>query len=69
MTTLTTREVARDFSDTMNRVAYGRERFVLTRRGRPLAVITPIADFEQLKEAVKRLAVAVRAARKDGSSE
>lgn len=34
----------------LNRVAYGKERLVLTRRGRSLAAIVPIEDLELLEE-------------------
>ena len=50
MTCLTTREVARGFSETMSQVAYNRARFVITRRNRPVAVLISIADFAQLEE-------------------
>jgi len=50
MTFLTTREVARGFSETLNQVTYNRARFVITRRGRPVAVIASVVDFAQLEE-------------------
>ena len=50
MTFLTTREVARGFSETLNQVAYNRARFVITRRSRPIAVIVSVVDFAQLEE-------------------
>ncbi len=41
---------ARDsFSDTMNRVAYRGERIVLQRRGKAIAALVPVADFERLE--------------------
>jgi prevent-host-death family protein len=49
MTRLTVREAARGFSETLNLVAYGHERFMLVRRGRPLAVLMSVADFEALE--------------------
>jgi prevent-host-death family protein len=55
MTKLTTRDAARGFAETLNSVAYGRtptgepERIMLTRRGRPMAVLLSISDFEQLR--------------------
>src|SRR5262245_36539106 len=36
------------FGDTMNRVAFGKERIILTRRGKPLAAIVPLEDLELL---------------------
>ena len=41
---------ARDnFSETMNRVAYGGERLVLERRGKRLAALVPIEDLDLLE--------------------
>ena len=41
---------ARDsFSDTVNRVAYRGERIVLQRRGKAIAALVPVADFERLE--------------------
>ena len=52
------------FGDTMNRVAFGKERIILTRRGKPLAAIVPLEDLELL-DAVENAADAeeVRMAR------
>ena len=42
--------VARDsFSEVINRAAYGKERVVLTRRGKPLVAVVPIEDVELLE--------------------
>jgi prevent-host-death family protein len=38
------------FSDTVNRAAYGKERIILTRRGKPLAALVPMEDLELLDE-------------------
>lgn len=38
------------FSDLINRVAYGKDRVVLTRRNRPLAVVIPFEDMALLEE-------------------
>jgi prevent-host-death family protein len=41
---------ARDsFSDAISRVAFGKARIVLTRRGKPLAALVPIEDIEALE--------------------
>ena len=41
---------ARDsFSTTVNRVAFGGERVVLTRHGRRVAAVVPIADLELIE--------------------
>ena len=38
------------FADIINRVAYGQESFVLTRRGKPLAAIVSMDDLMLLQE-------------------
>ena len=40
----------RAFSTTVNRVAFGGERVVLTRHGRRVAAVVPIADLELLEQ-------------------
>ncbi len=41
---------ARDqFSDLINRAAYGKERVVLTRRGKKVAAVVPMEDIELLR--------------------
>ena len=42
--------VKRDISDLVNRVAYGRERIVLTSRGKPKAAIVSMDDLECLEQ-------------------
>jgi prevent-host-death family protein len=39
---ITTVSARQHFSDLINRVAYGKDRIVLTRRNRPLAAVVPI---------------------------
>jgi len=41
--------VKRDISDLVNRVAYGRERIVLTSRGKPKAALVSIEDYDRLE--------------------
>ena len=43
-------QVKRDISELVNRAAFGKERIVLTSRGKPKAVIVPIDDYERLKK-------------------
>jgi prevent-host-death family protein len=43
-------QVKRDISELVNQVAYGRERIVLTSRGRPKAAIVSIEDYEHLEQ-------------------
>ncbi len=52
MSELTSREAREGFSDAVNRAAYGRERIILTRRGKPIAAIVPVTDLAQLEERV-----------------
>jgi prevent-host-death family protein len=47
---------ARDeFSDVINRAAYGKERVVLTRRGKELAAVVPIEDVKFLQDLEDRI--------------
>lgn len=45
MTRLAASKVRDSFSDTLNRVAYRRERIVLRRRGKDLVAIVPMEDL------------------------
>ena len=38
------------FSDLINRAAYGKERVVLTRHGKPIAAMVPLDDLETLEQ-------------------
>ncbi len=64
---------ARDeFSDLINRAAYGKERVVLTRRGKPLAAVVPLDDVELLERLEDRIDLdearaALAEARDDGT--
>ncbi len=42
-------EAREDFSEVINQVNYTGERIVLHRRGKPLAVLIPVADLEMLE--------------------
>jgi prevent-host-death family protein len=48
-------EVRQAFAETMNRVAYGRERIVLHRRGKDLAALIPAEDLTLLEALEDRL--------------
>jgi prevent-host-death family protein len=50
MTRLAASRAREDFSDTLNRVAYGGERIVLRRRGRDLAAIVPMEDLALIEK-------------------
>lgn len=49
--TLTVQEVRADWADVLNRVAYTGARVLITRHGKPVAVIVSPADFERLSAA------------------
>ena len=53
--TVSTREARENFSDVINRAAYGKERVILTRRGRPLVAVVPMADVELLETIEDRI--------------
>lgn len=55
MATMTTVEARDHFSDVLNRTAYGKERIVLTRRGKQLAAVLPLEDLELLEELEDRI--------------
>ena len=50
MTSIPTVKAREQFSDIVNRAAYGKERIALTRRGKRLAAVVPIEDVELLEE-------------------
>lgn len=55
MSTLSTVEARGNFSDVVNRSAYGKERVVLTRRGKGVAAVVPIEDLRLLEAIEDRL--------------
>jgi prevent-host-death family protein len=57
MTRLASGKVRQEFSETLNRVAYGRERIVLHRRGKNLAALIPVEDLALLETLEDRLDV------------
>ena len=61
---------ARDgFSELCGRVAYGNERVTLTRFGKPIAVIMPVADIDLFEKLLKRYDVEVSKAIAERTSE
>ena len=46
------------FADTINRVAYGKERVILRRRGKEIAAVVPIDDLRLLEELEDRIDLA-----------
>jgi prevent-host-death family protein len=63
MSEISASEARQDFSDIINRAAFGKERVVLTRRGRKLVAVIPVEDLEALESLEAKLDVlaAVRA--------
>ena len=50
MTRMDATKARADFSDTLNRVAYGGRRILLLRRGKPVAAMIPAEDLTRLEE-------------------
>ncbi len=48
MIKMTTVEARENFSDLINKAAYGNQRVILTRRGKALAVVIPLNDLDSL---------------------
>lgn len=65
----TTKEAREQFSEVINKAAYGRERVVLTRRGKPICAVVPLDDVELLEELEDRIDVAAakKALKEDGT--
>jgi len=55
MTTVTTKEARDQLSELVNRAAYGKERIILTRRGKGVAALVPLDDLLVLEQMMRRL--------------
>jgi len=55
MDSVTTAEARKQLAELVNRVAYGKERVVLTRHGRELAAVVPLEDLRLLERLRSRL--------------
>ena len=55
MTTVTTKEARDQLSELVSRAAYGKERIVLTRRGKGVAALVSLEDLLALEQMVRRL--------------
>ena len=63
---VTSAEAREHLGDVINRAAYGGERIVLTRRGKPIAAVVSIEDADWLDEIEEKAdREALRAARED----
>lgn len=58
MLKMTTVEARENFSDLINKAAYGNERVILTRRGKALAAVIPLEDLNSLNTSVVSESVA-----------
>ncbi len=50
MTEISTVDAREQFSEIVNKAAYGKERMIVTRRGKALAALIPIEDLRILEE-------------------
>jgi prevent-host-death family protein len=48
-------EVRRNFSETVNQVAFGKERVLVTRHGKALVALVPIEDLQLLEDLEDRI--------------
>ena len=55
MAKVSTVKARNEFSDIINRAAYGKERVVLTRRGKDLVAVVPIEDARMLQDLEDRI--------------
>ena len=54
---ISTADARKKFSNIINRVAFGKESFILTRRGEALAALVSVEDFKLLQEMEDRMDV------------
>ena len=71
---INTADAKEEFSELVNRVAHNKERIILTRRGKDIAVIIPIEDLALLqdiqnKNDLSEATEALNEARKQGTIE
>lgn len=55
MVKVSTVEARENLSELINQAAYGKERIVLTRRGKELVALVPMDDFDLLEELEDRI--------------
>lgn len=72
MEEITTAEARKNMSELLNRAAYGKERFVVTRHGTPLVAIVPLEDatlLDRLRTLLRRkdFEAALREAEQSGT--
>ena len=69
MTNISTAEARNEFAEIINRASFGKERFVLTRRGKKLVAIVPVEDMELLEELEDRMDIEAAKAALEESEE
>jgi prevent-host-death family protein len=70
MPSMSSVEARNRFANVINRVAYGKERVILTRRGEELVAVVPVEDVRLLEELQDRLDLEdARAALADADAE
>jgi antitoxin Phd len=69
-TTISTAEARKNFADLVNKVVYGKESAVLTRRGREVAALVSIEEFRLLQELEDRIDIedAIRSLNEPGEN-
>ena len=55
MSSISTAEIRSALADVLNRTSYGKERVVITRRGRDIAAIVPVEDLALLEALEDRI--------------
>jgi prevent-host-death family protein len=55
VSSVTTADARNQFSDVLNRAAYGQEHVILTRRGKAIAAIIPIEHLHLLEKLVEEV--------------
>jgi len=58
MTALAVSKAREEFAETVNRVVYTKERIVVERRGKPVAAVVSLEDFELLQALEDRIDLA-----------
>lgn len=56
---MSTVEARNHFSEVINRAAYGKERIILTRRGKEIVAVVPVEDVELLERLEDRMDIAL----------
>ncbi len=72
MATMTTVEARENFAEVVSRTAFGKERVVLTRYGKPVGALVPMEDMQLLEQLEKAINVresdlALKETRKHGT--